>query len=59
MMTKQDKKQDKKQDIILNQQIIDEVNIKRQQQGKRQLIFEDFIFAIRKGKTLKEIEVIK
>ena len=55
MMTKQDKKQD----IILNQQIIDEVNIKRQQQGKRQLIFEDFIFAIRKGKTLKEIEVIK
>ena len=59
MMTKQVKKQDKKQDIILNQQIIDEVNIKRQQQGKRQLIFEDFIFAIRKGKTLKEIEVIK
>ena len=57
MMTKQDKKQDKKQDIILNQQIIDEVNIKRQQQGKRQLIFEDFIFAIRKGKTLKEIEL--
>ena len=58
MMTKQDKKQDKKQDIILNQQIIDEVNINRQQQGKRQLIFEVFIFAIRKGITLKEIEVI-
>ncbi len=50
---------DKQKDIILDQQIIDEVNIKRQQQGKRQLIFEDFIFAIRRGKTLKEIEVIK
>ena len=49
----------RKKDIIIDHSMVYEINRKRKKQGKKELMFEDFIFGIRKGKTLKEIQESK